>query len=94
MVNSMAEYQGHRSWNAWNVALWISNEEPLYRLAMESLKKACKGDCTLESLTIEAIANRATSYFLRWAVCLGDRTPDGAVYNRTCVREALIGLME
>ena len=25
------EYNGHRSWNAWNVALWLSNEYNLYQ---------------------------------------------------------------
>ncbi len=26
-------YNGHRNWNHWNVALWIANDENLYRLA-------------------------------------------------------------
>ncbi len=28
------EYQGHPSHAHWNVALWVANDEPLYRLAM------------------------------------------------------------
>ncbi len=35
----MAEYQGHRSKAAWNVALWIGNDEPLYRTAIEYKRK-------------------------------------------------------
>lgn len=27
-------YNGHESWNAWNVSLWISNEEGIYREAV------------------------------------------------------------
>ena len=30
----MAAYNGHPSWNAWNVALWISNDEGTYRDAV------------------------------------------------------------
>lgn len=26
----MKEYNGHRSWNAWNVSLWINNDKSLY----------------------------------------------------------------
>ena len=27
-------YNGHPSYDHWNVALWFANDEPLYRLAM------------------------------------------------------------
>ncbi len=35
----MAKYNGHRSKAAWNVSIWINNEEPLYRLALDFVKK-------------------------------------------------------
>jgi hypothetical protein len=73
----MPPYNGHRSWNAWNVALWIANDEPLYRFAMSCLQ-------TAKNLS------QATRYFM--AVYGGCCTPDGATYNATCVREALAGL--
>jgi hypothetical protein len=75
----MTEYQGHRSWNSWNVALYIANEEHLYRLAV---------DCLKQTRNIE----QAVNLFCRVSVLLGDKTPDGAVYNRLCIKEALLGL--
>ena len=70
-------YNGHRSWNAWNVALWIGNDEPLYRYAL---------DCKRQTKTVAAAARRFMQDFE------GQKTPDGARYNQTCVREALAGL--
>ncbi len=74
----MAEYQGHRSWNSWNVSLWIANEEYLYRQALE---------CLRVYKTIPRAARRMLEL-------LPDKTPDGANYNLTCVKEALSDLRD
>lgn len=79
----MARFNGHRSWNAWNVALWIGNDEPLYRLAQECIHIR-KADGSLSLIA-------ATRRFLE-SVGEGSKTPDGATYNFKCVREALAGL--
>ena len=31
-------YNGHKNWNYWNVALWIANDEGLYRFAKDCLR--------------------------------------------------------
>jgi hypothetical protein len=77
----MAEYNGHRSWNAWNVALYMSSDEFLYREAVDAIRK---------TRTVSGATNR----FLITTGLLGDKTPDGATYNRTSVREAIAGLKE
>ena len=69
----MTRYQGHRSWNAWNVALYINNEEPLYRRALELARKHGEAKAAIQ------LARELQ----------GERTPDGAVYNLTCIREAI-----
>lgn len=35
----LTEYQGHPSKGHWNVALWLANDEPTYRLAMDAISK-------------------------------------------------------
>ena len=79
-------YNGHRSWNAWNVALWIGNDEGLHNTARDVWDIARrKGGNRARILT------RATNILL-CRLGEGERTPDGATYNRLCVREALDGL--
>jgi len=66
-------YQGHRSWNAWNVSLWLNNDESLYRRAVE-LAEA------------HGIAKGARILARELD---GERTPDGGRFNLTCIREAM-----
>ena len=78
----MESYNGHRSWNAWNVSLWIDNTEYIYKCAMLCLER---DDNNVE---------RATNTMMRYYFYPGEKTPDGAVYNRLSVKLALEGLVE
>ena len=69
-------YNGHPSWNAWNVSLWIGNDEPLYRLAL---------DCLKQNRRLYAAAQQ-------FVACVPARTPDGARYSMRSVMHALRGL--
>lgn len=72
------EYQGHHCWNCWNVALWIANDEPLYRLALD-----CKRNRTKQGLGAARLFQEL----------VGDtHTPDGARYTHKAVEAALVGL--
>ena len=72
----MAQHNGHRSWNAWNVSLWLNNDEGLYNLML---------DCIKETKNKRRAAQNMLSL-------LPSKTPDGANYNVTCVMEAMQGL--
>lgn len=79
-------YNGHESWNAWNVSLWIGNDEWLYRLALDCIRRArFKSD--------RSIYERAARLFIAFIADVGaERTPDGARYSVRSVRLALAGL--
>lgn len=79
----MTAYNGHRSWAAWNVSLWIANDEGLHRLALDCLAEAGKRGGRLY---------RAAKAFQSAVGGEGARTPDGARYSLTSIREALAGL--
>lgn len=72
----MAQYNGHRSWNSWNVSLWLNNDERCYNLML---------DCIKETKNRRRAAQKMLSY-------LPAKTPDGARYNVTCIVEAMRGL--
>jgi hypothetical protein len=72
----MTTYNGHISWNAWNVSLWINNDESLYRFALSLVKQYGIGMGSVK--LAQSLA--------------GEKTPDGARYNLPCIREALRGM--
>jgi|TARA_R100000482_G_C5121735_1_gene146225 hypothetical protein len=72
-VKQMAKYNGYTSWNAWNVSLWINNDEYLYNTARETVKRF-------------GYVRGLKVLVARWE---GDRTPDGAIYNRTGIKQAI-----
>ena len=72
----MPKYMGHRSWNAWNVSLWLNNDERLYEFALTAVQR---------SRNRTAAAKRILS------ALGGSRTPDGGRFNLRSIYEALEG---
>ena len=70
----MSEYNGHKNYNAWNVALWLFNDESMYYLVQKSLKT---------SRNKKEAAKKLLNY-------LGDSTPDGVKFTYTNIRLALV----
>lgn len=80
----MKEYNGHRSWNAWNVSLWICNDELDYFRAMRYVKRIKDGTWSVA---------RAVRRYIAAMGGTGSKTPDGAVYNALSVRLCLEDLL-
>lgn len=88
----MKAYNGHRSWNAWNVSLWMGNDEPLYKLAMNCIAFARKHYEGKKWSSDAHILRKATRLFMQGFG--GTKTPDGATYNHLSVKLALEGFIE
>lgn len=84
---SAKPFNGHHCWNCWNVALWIANDEPLYRAALECVRRP-----RLSGKPVSL--NIAVNRFIAEVIPIGEKTPDGGRYTRTAVKAALAGLME
>ena len=69
----MKAYNGHRSWNAWNVSLWLNNSEEIYKFARQ----------VFDDMGLEKAATYLTT------ALDGEKTPDGAVYTRKAIYEEL-----
>jgi len=70
-------FNGYRSWNAWNVSLWIKNDESLYFWAQDLAREHGVQN-----------AARIMARELR-----GKTTPDGGRYNLTCIRDAISDIL-
>jgi hypothetical protein len=72
----MPTYNGHKNYAHWNVSLWLHNDESLYRLMQDCLRRTRNRDeaayCILNALST-------------------DRTPDGVKWTFAAVRAALKG---
>jgi hypothetical protein len=80
LKRKLQPYNGHRSWNAWNVSLWINNDEGLYNFARSAMKQANNKP------------GRAARIMLR--DLQGSKTPDGAAYNHLSIMEAIRDINE
>lgn len=72
-------YNGHKSWAYWNVALWLANDERLYNLARDWIKRIKNRDEAARNVVVAMKSLGIT------------KTPDGASYSYSAVRAALRG---
>lgn len=72
-------YNGHKNWTHWNVSLWLNNDEGLYRMMQQAVRRHTRGPaarlmlCGLHEMGLT-------------------KTPDGAVYSASSIRAAMVGL--
>lgn len=76
----MATYNGHKNYAYWNVALWIGNDEGLYNMVWEHIRR---------SRTKDEAARRIVEDLADMGI---EKTPDGARYSISAVRAAIVGL--
>lgn len=72
-------YNGHKNWSHWNVALWIANDYGFYWLAVQCINDTSNRNNAAEQML--AMLRELGIY----------KTPDGATYNKTNIRAAMVG---
>jgi hypothetical protein len=73
----MSAYNGHKNWNHWNVSLWLTGDEGLYRQVEQAIS---------DLPTLDAVARTLA------AQLKGKSTPDGAPYSFASIRAAIRGM--
>jgi hypothetical protein len=74
-IKHMKTYNGYRSWNAWNVALWVHDDLDTHELAT-LCRRRYKRVSAAAGMMLRALGPKA-------------RTPDGASYNKMNITIAL-----
>ena len=90
----MKAYEGYRSWNAWNVCLWLDNDEKLYTMGKEVVdmvkENYIRNPITGEIFDDNKKIKMATSMIYDRIHGLDfrciTRTPDGGKFNRLSIR--------
>jgi hypothetical protein len=75
----MAKYNGHDSYNAWDVSLWINNDEGLYNEARRWIRRSANREEAAEDF-LESLNYMGVTH-----------TPDGVKYTKTNIRKAMAG---
>ena len=71
-------YSGWKNYQTWNISLWINNDEPLYRAAVEFMKKYNE-----RNLNKNMKGKAPYAAFIRSQGMTQDKTPDGVKYIST-----------
>jgi len=72
----MTNYNGYRSWNEWNAVLWLSNDQPIESMMRQWADKGYS-QIRISNLLIRDLYK--------------DKTPDGAVYTKSAIKEYVKG---
>jgi len=73
----MKTYNGHKNYNYWNVSLWINNDEDLYRIALDFIRR---------------YKNRKIAAQLFSEMFEDSKTPDGVPFRVSYVYSAMEGM--
>ena len=68
-------YNGYESYDHWNTALWINNEESFYNMLQNKVELAVYMVCSRQQAIVELIRD------------LPELTPDGAVWQSETIED-------
>ena len=74
-------YNGHKNWQQWNVSLWINNDEDLYSIAKNCVRRYRGARDSAARHMLERLRDEGIT-----------ETPGGAKYSVTSIRAAMVGM--